>query len=227
MSDRKNYRWYIGGEHKYDLMGAMQFNLLTALGLRDYHKLLDIGCGSLRAGRLFIPYLNPGCYCGIEPEKWLVEEGIKNEVGSSMLEVKSPRFEFRDDFPIASFGEKFDYMLAHSIFTHASQTQIIKCLKNVKRHLNPSSDNVCSGVLVATVLLGEEDYQGTEWLWPGKTKNGFAYYTKECIQRLAQESELMCKFINWTHTHGQHWVIFGHENDVDKFNDTPVHDYSK
>ena len=50
-----NYKGYDGSDDNYDLVGAMQFNLLTALGLREYHKFLDIGCGSLRAGRLSTP----------------------------------------------------------------------------------------------------------------------------------------------------------------------------
>ena len=45
-----HYKAYVGPPSVYDLVGAMQFNLLTSFGLRDFHKLLDIGCGSLRAG---------------------------------------------------------------------------------------------------------------------------------------------------------------------------------
>ena len=142
-----NYRGFVGSDDNYDLVGAMQFNLLTALGLREYHKLLDIGCGSLRAGRLFIPYLNRGGYCGIEPEKWLVEAGIQNEIGESMVEIKAPRFVYSYEFPATAFGEKFDYMVAHSIFSHASQEQILQCLKNVKPALTPSTDHARGGLL--------------------------------------------------------------------------------
>ena len=42
----KNYRAFVGPEELYDVIGAMQFNLLTFLGLRGDHYLLDIGCGS-------------------------------------------------------------------------------------------------------------------------------------------------------------------------------------
>src|SRR5690242_11872125 len=66
-----HYRSFVGPPERYDLLAALQFNLLTSLGLREYHSLLDIGCGSLRAGRLFMTYLLPGNYCGVEPEQWL------------------------------------------------------------------------------------------------------------------------------------------------------------
>src|SRR3990172_12495843 len=88
----RHYRAYVGPPEKYDLVAASQFNLLTWLGLRESHFLLDIGCGSLRAGRLFIPYLLPGHYFGIEPEQWLIEDGIKNELGPDILRVKRPVF---------------------------------------------------------------------------------------------------------------------------------------
>ena len=61
------YRAYVGPPEDYDLIAAMTFNLLTTLGLRQHHSLLDIGCGSLRIGRLLIPYLNRGKYFGVEP----------------------------------------------------------------------------------------------------------------------------------------------------------------
>lgn len=60
------YRSYVGPADQYDLIGAAQFALLYALGLREYHRLLDIGCGSLRAGRMLISYLNSGGYTGVE-----------------------------------------------------------------------------------------------------------------------------------------------------------------
>ena len=68
-----HYRAFVGLPQKYDLVAANQFCILTTLGLRENHKLLDIGCGSLRGGRLFIPYLLPNGYYGIEPEKWLID----------------------------------------------------------------------------------------------------------------------------------------------------------
>ena len=63
-----HYRAYVGPPEKYDLLGALQFQVLTNLGLREYHKLLEVGCGSLRVGRLLVPYLIDGNYYAIEPK---------------------------------------------------------------------------------------------------------------------------------------------------------------
>src|SRR6476620_11634010 len=80
----RHYRAFIGATQTYDIFAYMQFSLMTLLGLRQEHTLLDIGCGSLRAGKLFLVYLLPGRYFGIEPEQWLVEEGIEKEIGSEL-----------------------------------------------------------------------------------------------------------------------------------------------
>jgi len=122
------YRGIVGGH--YDLGGALQFNILTlALGLREHHYLLDIGCGSLRSGRLFIPYLDPGHYYCIEPETWKIDEGMDNELGWDIEDVKKPVFSANEDFRLSTFHNPpdyllFDYLLAASIFTHASVSQI-------------------------------------------------------------------------------------------------------
>src|SRR5208337_4772210 len=94
----RHYRAFVGPPHRYDLVAAMQFNLLTALGLREEHYLLDIGCGSLRAGRILIPYLLPGRYHGIEPERWLLQAGIDAEVGNDPLRLKRPVFSHDTSF---------------------------------------------------------------------------------------------------------------------------------
>src|SRR5438309_10445538 len=89
-----HYRAYVGPPEDYDLIAAIAFNLLTTQGLRQHHTLLDVGCGSLRIGRWLIPYLNRGKYLGFEPNEWLVEQGIKRELGEALLEIKRPTFFF-------------------------------------------------------------------------------------------------------------------------------------
>ena len=85
-----DYRAFVGPPENYDLVSAMQFNLLTLLGLKEHHFLLDVGCGSLRGGKLFIPYLVAEHYFGIEPEQWLIEEGLRHEIGDDIMDIKRP-----------------------------------------------------------------------------------------------------------------------------------------
>ncbi|GAH82205.1 unnamed protein product, partial [marine sediment metagenome] len=88
----KGYRAAVGPPDKYDIIGALQFRIMVAEGLRDSHTLLDIGCGSLRGGRLFLVYLRPSRYFGIEPQHHLVYDGIQAEIGESIWAVKKPEF---------------------------------------------------------------------------------------------------------------------------------------
>src|SRR6476469_2956387 len=113
------YRAYVGPPEDYDLISAMSFNLLTHLGLRQHHQVLDIGCGSLRVGRLLIPYLNRGGYTGLEPNEWLVHDGIANEVGEDQVRIKQPNFVFAETAAgLIAEGRRYDFMLAQSIFSH-------------------------------------------------------------------------------------------------------------
>ena len=119
---RQRHRTYVGGGD-YDLKGAMQLTLLYSLGLRAEHRLLDIGCGSLRAGRFIIPYLNAGGYTGLEPNTWLIDEAIEKEIGRDVLDIKKPIFVNNDQFDVSGVGE-FDFVLAHSIASHTGPVRV-------------------------------------------------------------------------------------------------------
>ena len=54
----------IGG--LWEEIRALQFEFLIKKGLQPQHRMLDLGCGTLRGGRHFIRYLQPGNYYGID-----------------------------------------------------------------------------------------------------------------------------------------------------------------
>src|SRR5438309_9059330 len=156
-----HYRAYVGPPEDYDLIAAMTFNLLTTLGLRQCHSLLDVGCGSLRIGRLLIPYLNRGKYFGVEPNKWLVEEGIKRELGEDLVQIKYPTFFFTDSAEAVGEAKvSFDFALAQSIFSHCGLNLIKGWLSAVSRSLAQV------GALVATFLPGDVDSLRKGWIYP-------------------------------------------------------------
>src|SRR5690606_20583139 len=125
LANRKRWRSWAGNYLMYDTMGAAQLGLLTLFfGLRERHKLLEIGSGSLRAARFLIPYLDTGHYCGVEPNAWAVQMGIENELGEEMAARKKPRFTTREDFVFDEFGETFDYAVSYSVLTHIPPPQI-------------------------------------------------------------------------------------------------------
>ena len=185
------YRAYVGPPSDYDLIGGLQFTLLFQAGLREHHRLLDIGCGSLRGGRLFIPYLLPGKYTGVEPNEWLVMDGIAGELGEAILEIKRPTFSTVDDFDLERLG-RFDYVLAQSILSHAYADLTAKALAGVRACLDDD------GVFFATFVEGKLS-EGAGWCYPGCT-----HYSRDDIAALAKDAGLVVRHLDWPHPR-QRW----------------------
>lgn len=191
------HRSLVGPPHIYDLVSEMQFNLLTLLGLREEHTLLDIGCGSLRGGRLFIVYLQPGHYFGLEPDVWLVQQGIEKELGQEIIQRKRPHFSHDRNFTCTVFRQEFDFLLAQAIFSHAAPGQIRRCLAEARKCMKPTS------LFAATFFEGEENYTGSEWVYPACVTYQFSW-----LADAAAESGLRCTCISWYHPAQQTWVLF-------------------
>jgi SAM-dependent methyltransferase len=196
----RHYRAYVGPPKDYDLVSAMVFNLLTSIGLRQHHRVLDIGCGSLRVGRLLIPYLNPENYFGVEPNKWLVEDGIANEIGMDLVNIKKPTFSFEGSMVAFSNSLNIDYAIAQSIFSHCGKDLIEKWLSQVSFHLKES------GTLVATLLTDDDDFDGDGWVYPGCVS-----YRPETMAVLAAKSGLEFRILDWAHPR-QTWALFSKKN---------------
>lgn len=191
-----HYRAYIGPPGDYDLVSAMVFNLLTCLGLRQHHKVLDIGCGSLRSGRLLIPYLNRGNYHGIEPNEWLVKDGIANEIGNDLVRIKQPSFSFQTSMSDFSKPLALDFAVAQSIFSHTGKDLFEKWLSETSFHLKPT------GVLLGTFLTGDEDFEGEGWVYPG-----CVLFTPETVRSLAEAHGFGFAMLDWFHPR-QKWAAF-------------------
>lgn len=193
----RHYRAFVGPTQRYDLMSANQFMVLCRLGLREDHHLLDIGCGSLRAGRLLMSYLLPNRYFGIEPERWVLDEGIRAETGREFIELKSPTFAYNRDFDLGVFGRSFDFMLAQSIFTHTPISEIRTCFESAAINLTPA------GLFAATFKQDDEhDYDGDAWIYPHQAR-----YRRATIQRLADEAGLCISFPEFEHPGAQSWMV--------------------
>lgn len=187
-----HYRAYVGPPHQYDFMGASQFRLLTALGLRETHKVLDLGCGSLRAGRYLMMYLKPGHYCGIEPNKWLIEDAIAQDLGRDFVALRRPRFDHGSDFNAAAFGERFDFIVAQSVFSHAGPEMVAVALANCAATLTPR------GLVLAT-FIHSADAPEMAVEAPGWTYPGCITYAPERIHDLAGAAGLTGRMLPWYH----------------------------
>jgi hypothetical protein len=192
----EHYRAYVGPPERYDLIAAMAFNLLTSAGLRQHHRLLDIGCGSLRIGRLLIPYLNPGNYVGVEPNRWLVEDGILNEVGPDQIRIKRPTFIYGDSLDQLKGSLQANFALAQSIFSHCTPPLVKRWLGQLAAHL---ADD---GALFATFCVGPQDAEGDGWVYPACVS-----YRPETIGAMAAASGFGFEMLEWRHPR-QAWALF-------------------
>ncbi|MFI6479584.1 class I SAM-dependent DNA methyltransferase [Nonomuraea sp. NPDC050663] len=119
-------------------LGRMQFDYLREHGLLPEHRMLEIGCGNLRAGRLFIDHLEPGHYYGIDispdilfaAQATLVEHGLRDKL-PHLMPVRDLTFAFLPD-------EHFDVVHAHSVFSHSPLHVIEECFGHVARVMKPS-----------------------------------------------------------------------------------------
>jgi SAM-dependent methyltransferase len=190
-----SYRAYVGPAADYDIIGGLQFSLLFHAGLRESHRLLDVGCGSLRGGRLFIPYLLPGNYYGVEPSGELLEAGLEHELGQDVVRVKRPTFATNDDFDFSSFGTKFDFVVAQSILSHTYPDLAALALGRMSEVL------ATEGVLFATFVEGEQTEEGSGWLYPAPVA-----YAWDDMRALAGGARLSVRRLAWPHPR-QVWFV--------------------
>ncbi|MEV0585603.1 class I SAM-dependent methyltransferase [Nonomuraea sp. NPDC050310] len=156
-------------------LGRMQFDYLVGHGLRPGHRMLEIGCGNLRAGHLFIGHLDPGHYYGIDispdilfaAQQTLVRFGLADRL-PYLTPVRDLRFEFLP-------AEHFDVVHAHSVFSHSPLPVIEECFAHVGRIMRPGGwfDFTFDRTEGAEhQVLGEDFYYRTETLLALAGKHG-------------------------------------------------------
>jgi SAM-dependent methyltransferase len=120
-------------------LGQLQFDYLLGHGLQPGDRMLEIGCGNLRAGRLFIDYLDPGHYYGIDisPDILMAAQRTLVEFG---LQPKLPYLTLVSDLELDFLpAAGFTVIHAHSVFSHSPIEVIAQCLAHVGRIMTPDA----------------------------------------------------------------------------------------
>ena len=144
----------------FENAGRQQFILLLMNGLEPASKVVDLGCGVLRAGYWLVHFLDPNCYHGIEPHGERLETGLQIMLEREAVQTKQPRFDSNADFDTSVFGVKFDFFLAYSIWTHASKRQIEAMLD---RFVKDSAPNAVFLTSISPAGWLRRDYLGEKW----------------------------------------------------------------
>lgn len=170
-----------------DEEGQAQLGILIMHGCKPEHTVLEIGCGALNAGYPIMQYLNAGNYVGIDPNFWTIENSLKVPEVKAVADARKARFGASAEFDAASFGTKFDYVISHSVLSHAAHWQWPQFLKNVDAVLKPGGMILASLHFTEGNAYGDAGYGGTEldfneWVYPGAS-----YFRKETIFNLAKQ----------------------------------------
>jgi len=138
--------------YSWEENGNRQITFLRDWGLRPYHKLLDLGCGTLSLGRTAIPYLDKFNYIGMDISDQTIAEGIKL-VGENIIEEKKPLWIINTDLSFDSLisqNVKVDFIIAFSVFNHLPIGYFEEFCQNVTKILLKDS------VIFLTVRLGQQ-----------------------------------------------------------------------
>ena len=187
-----------GGYANFHEAGENQLKVLLHCGLQSDSKLLDIGCGCLRGGRWAIKYLDPGCYFGIEPNAEMIKAGREIVIGTVLENEKSPSFDLNDSFDFSVFGTKFDYMVARSVWTHASKKQIERMLDQYDSFSAPG------GILLASYLEPRvpliDEYRGDGWVGVSheSDQSGVVRHSLKWIRKICKEKGMTVRRIEDT-----------------------------
>lgn len=122
---------------RWTVLGKMQFDYLVRHGLKPEHRMLEIGCGNLRAGRLFIGYLDTGNYYGLDISPDILIAAQETLVSYELRE-KLPYLMLVGNLRFAALpSEMFDVVHAHSVFSHSPLPVIEECFRNIGRVVKP------------------------------------------------------------------------------------------
>jgi SAM-dependent methyltransferase len=156
----------LGGPlHLFDLTGRATLSLLLEHGLCPFHRVLDLGCGTLRLRYWLIRLLDSGCYYGLDPDSFRIEIGQTHIVGEELLAEKEPHFANNGNFDLTVFDQEFDFVVARSIWTHTSRQQIASILASLAECLAVDGSFFTS---YWPALDAKESYRGDEWTYKAR-----------------------------------------------------------
>lgn len=183
-----------GPVHNFSIIGRLCLITLLKIGITPDSRVLDVGCGALRGGYWLIHFLKSNRYFGIEPNKEMLEAGKQLLLEEEIIADKKPQFDHNETFDFSVFNEKFDFVVARSVWTHASKWHIQKMLDEFIVNTSPN------GVFLTSYfkpLFRKQDYTGDKWVGKshssdkaGIVHHRLSWIAEECKKRNLKLREL-------------------------------------
>jgi|SRR3954471_3956050 len=136
---REQYRLekLVGPSNSWEELLQYQFNLLTGVGIKPEHSLLDIGCGALTTGLKLIPYLNRGCYVGVDLRPQPLIEAYRLIAKHSLVD-KNPTLVKSANFGQEEIGPRqFDFIWMSQLSYHLDDGLMSKLFEQAQMRLHP------------------------------------------------------------------------------------------
>lgn len=196
-----HYRAYVGPPERFGPLTLLQMGLLAALGLEETDQVLDFGCGSLRLGRSLIPFLRRGGYHGVDPNMWLMDDGLRAETGVELATVKAPAFSGDANFDCRVFGTRYDFIMAQSIITHSGPAQTARLFQTAGEALAED------GIVLLSYIRAESGapLPEADWTYPANVA-----YPDDWLTETARSAGLVWQAIDWHHP-GASWAAMARD----------------
>ncbi len=156
----------VGPAYCWNELVQYQYDILTRLGVRPEHSLLDIGCGALTTGLKLIPYLGRGQYVGVDLRSQPLIEAYRL-IAKHALADKNPTLIQSASFGREEIGNRlFDFVWMSQLSYILDDALMSKFFEHAQKRLKPK------GRLLLDILGPEQIVApGTEW-------HGFNFYSR-------------------------------------------------
>ena len=192
--------WRGGPPVRYEAVGRHSLAMAIEQGLSPQDTLLDIGAGSLRVGFWLLQYVDADNYYAIEPNREMIETAV------GILDAPIHLF-YNTDFVFPD--ERFDFVIARSIWSHASKPMIATMLSEFAAKARDQDARFIASYIPAETP--EQDYQGTEWVGKdhGGGRKGYVQHSLDWIVAEGAKHGLWVKPV--PSDVAQAWVVIGPE----------------
>lgn len=122
----------VGAAKDWERHGELQFEYLKLRGMKRDDLVLEIGCGTGRLARKLVPWLDEGCYCGVD----ISSAAIASCKRLAVTEGWADRFPmFRQTMP-PTINLRANLAWAFSVFIHLPAEEIVTTMRAVHARLS-------------------------------------------------------------------------------------------
>jgi ABC-2 type transport system ATP-binding protein len=129
------HRRAMGG--RWDTEGPRQLAFLREQGLKPADRLLELGCGSLRAGVALLQYLDAAAYVGVDTDQTLIDAAVAIELPRARIDPNRGQFLVGDARDLSAVEGSFDVILAVGLLQSLPTEGVARTFAAAIRRLAP------------------------------------------------------------------------------------------